>query len=215
MSEEERRVMLRALLAAAAVVVLYVTFRLTATGAHLDERVRTVVKHAGASAKPLALGLLGVITPASLVVAVLVLSVVAWRTRGQRAALWLAVEIATVVTVSQALKAVLPRASWRTADVTLGGGSFPSGHATIAAALTLALVAALPARWRAAAKVFALPVVAAFALATVIAGWHRPSDAVAGVLLALAAHLVWLAASREGVERRPSERPKDRMTARH
>ncbi len=191
-----------ALAAAGALVLLYVTFRLTVAGSHVDETVRSTVARDGRSAKPVALDVLGLINPASLLLAVLLLSLVAWRTHGRRAAMWLALEIATVVAASQVLKAVLPKLSSRTAELTVGGGSFPSGHTTIAAALTLALVAVLPERWNAAPRVLVVPVVTVFAVATVVAGWHRPSDAVAGVLLALTAHYLWLTVSRR--DRAPS-----------
>ncbi|RKR91608.1 membrane-associated phospholipid phosphatase [Micromonospora pisi] len=62
--------------------------------------------------------------------------------------------------------------------------SFPSGHVTAAMALLLAFMLVLPARAR---LWFALPGVAgvsAVASATMIAGWHRFSDVIGGVLLA-------------------------------
>jgi membrane-associated phospholipid phosphatase len=69
-------------------------------------------------------------------------------------------------------------------------GSFPGGHATIVTALALAVLTAMTPRL---ARRAALPIMilaAAVSGATVLAGWHRPSDAVAGMLLALAC---WLA----------------------
>ncbi|HEY3408342.1 MAG TPA: phosphatase PAP2 family protein [Propionicimonas sp.] len=69
-------------------------------------------------------------------------------------------------------------------------GSFPGGHATTVTALALAVLTAMTPRL---ARRAALPVMilaATVSGATVLAGWHRPSDAVAGMLLAVA---WWLA----------------------
>lgn len=69
-------------------------------------------------------------------------------------------------------------------------GSFPSGHSTIATALALALLTAMTPRL---ARRLAIPFMLLAAIAsgaTVLAGWHRPSDALGGMLLALA---WWLA----------------------
>ena len=71
-----------------------------------------------------------------------------------------------------------------------GANTFPSGHATIAAALTIALVIVVSPRWRGWTAAFGFAFTAAISGSTVIAGWHRPSDAIGGVALALA----WLAA---------------------
>ncbi len=69
-------------------------------------------------------------------------------------------------------------------------GSFPSGHSAIATALALALLTAMRPRL---ARHLASPIMLLAAVAsgaTVLAGWHRPSDALGGMLLALAWWLV-------------------------
>jgi membrane-associated phospholipid phosphatase len=63
------------------------------------------------------------------------------------------------------------------------GNSLPSGHTTVAASVAVALVLVLPARLRAAAGVLGAVAVAAVGVATLSAGWHRPSDAVAALLV--------------------------------
>ncbi|MEU9509362.1 phosphatase PAP2 family protein [Micromonospora sp. NPDC048170] len=63
--------------------------------------------------------------------------------------------------------------------------SFPSGHVTAATALLLAFVLVLPGwarRWLAVPGALGVSVVAS---ATMIAGWHRFSDTLGGVLLAV------------------------------
>ncbi|HEU5110034.1 MAG TPA: phosphatase PAP2 family protein, partial [Micromonosporaceae bacterium] len=86
------------------------------------------------------------------------------------------------------------------------GNSLPSGHTTVAASVAVALVLVLPAKLRAVAGVLGAAAVAAVGVATLSAGWHRPSDAVAAMLVvgawACAAGMFTLVAQRRngGVE---------------
>jgi membrane-associated phospholipid phosphatase len=63
------------------------------------------------------------------------------------------------------------------------GNSLPSGHATIAASVAVALILVLPARVRGAGAILGALAAAAAGIATLSAGWHRPSDAVAALLV--------------------------------
>lgn len=63
------------------------------------------------------------------------------------------------------------------------GNSLPSGHTTIAASVAIALVLVLPSRIRAWGAVLAVAYVALAGVATLSAGWHRPSDAIASLLI--------------------------------
>lgn len=63
------------------------------------------------------------------------------------------------------------------------GNSLPSGHTTIAASIALALVLVLPPRLRGIAAVAGAAYAALTGVATMSAGWHRPSDAVAALLV--------------------------------
>lgn len=70
-----------------------------------------------------------------------------------------------------------------------GGGianSLPSGHTTVAASVAAALVLVVPRTIRPLVAVLAAGYTAATGIATVIGGWHRPSDAVAAVTVVLA-----------------------------
>lgn len=64
------------------------------------------------------------------------------------------------------------------------GNSLPSGHTTVAAAVAVALLLVLPARLRGAGGVVGAMVAAVVGIATLSAGWHRPSDVVAALLVA-------------------------------
>lgn len=80
--------------------------------------------------------------------------------------------------------------------------SFPSGHATAAASIAVALLLVLPPLLRAPTVVLSSIVVAIVGISTLVAGWHRMADAVGGVFVAtawaagFAAFLAW----RRGIE---------------
>ena len=63
------------------------------------------------------------------------------------------------------------------------GNSLPSGHATIAAAVAVALLLVLPARVRGVGAVIGAAGAALVGIATLSAGWHRPSDVAAAFLV--------------------------------
>lgn len=61
--------------------------------------------------------------------------------------------------------------------------SLPSGHTTVGVSVVIAAVLVLPPRLRPAAALGGAGYAAFIGVATVAAGWHRPSDAVAGLLV--------------------------------
>jgi membrane-associated phospholipid phosphatase len=63
------------------------------------------------------------------------------------------------------------------------GNSLPSGHTTVAASVAVALVLVVPTRLRAATAVLGAAATAAVGVTTLSAGWHRPSDAAAAMLV--------------------------------
>jgi membrane-associated phospholipid phosphatase len=71
------------------------------------------------------------------------------------------------------------------ADGTLAryDNSLPSGHATVAASVAVALLLVLPPRMRGLGGVLGAGYAALTGVATLSAGWHRPSDAVAALLV--------------------------------
>ncbi|NOX28552.1 MAG: phosphatase PAP2 family protein [Actinobacteria bacterium] len=64
--------------------------------------------------------------------------------------------------------------------------SFPSGHATIAMALSLGMVMVAPHRWRWTAMVAGLALSLTFGIGVLATGWHRPSDVIAAYLVCVA-----------------------------
>ncbi|MEU4715188.1 phosphatase PAP2 family protein [Micromonospora purpureochromogenes] len=63
------------------------------------------------------------------------------------------------------------------------GNSLPSGHTTIAASVALALILVLPPKVRPLGAFLGVAYAAIAGVATLSAGWHRPSDAVAAFLV--------------------------------
>jgi membrane-associated phospholipid phosphatase len=63
------------------------------------------------------------------------------------------------------------------------GNSLPSGHTAVAASAAIALMLVLPPRARGIGAVLGAAFIAAAGVATMSAGWHRPSDAVAALLV--------------------------------
>lgn len=99
---------------------------------------------------------------------------------------------------SQLLKALLayPRAEGQIAEAHVAPAAFPSGHATAAMTLAIALVVVMPARLRVPAALVGSALALGVSFSIVSLGWHLPSDAVAGFLLATGWALVLLAALR-------------------
>lgn len=99
---------------------------------------------------------------------------------------------------SQLLKALLayPRAEGQIAEAHVAPAAFPSGHATAAMTLAIALVIVMPARLRAPAAIVGSALALGVSFSIVSLGWHLPSDAVGGFLLATGWALVLLAGLR-------------------
>ncbi|GAA2035131.1 phosphatase PAP2 family protein [Pseudokineococcus marinus] len=121
----------------------------------------------------------------------------------------LALAVAAVVLVAGAnvttqllKKVVLDRPALGLGDV----NSLPSGHTTVAATLAVALVLVLPPAARATAAVLGAAYTAATGVSTLVAGWHRPSD-VAAALLVVAAWTGVVVAGLRLRERRPGRGP--------
>jgi membrane-associated phospholipid phosphatase len=67
----------------------------------------------------------------------------------------------------------------------LNSAAFPSGHATAAASIALALIFVVPRRNLVPAAVFGAAYVFAIAVSVLVLSWHYPSDVAGGVIVAL------------------------------
>ena len=63
------------------------------------------------------------------------------------------------------------------------GNSWPSGHTTLVATACLALLLVAPGRWRWVVAILGSVATTFMAWATILSGWHRPSDTVAAILV--------------------------------
>jgi membrane-associated phospholipid phosphatase len=168
---------------AALFVMLYLALVGTAAGQQLDETAMRRVAATADSSTWAKLTLLAVSAGSMLLATGLVVIATALL-RGRRHAVIGAVAAVTVVGVAQLLKLVLDRPGFLAG---VAGNSFPSGHVAAVAGLAVALVIAVPrtSRWLVAVMV-AGPPVGVTGLATIVLLWHRPSDVVGSVLLAVA-----------------------------
>ncbi|MDP8908964.1 MAG: phosphatase PAP2 family protein [Chloroflexota bacterium] len=142
-------------------------------------------------------GLLDAVSATSLVVAIVIIAMIALlRLRRDLALAAVVVIVGSTVTAQVLKRYLLTRPDLgihETTPATLN--SLPSGHATVALSVVVALVLVLPVRLRPAAAGAGVVYAALTAFATLSAGWHRPSDGVAAFLLVGA----WAAAAQAGV----------------
>ena len=115
---------------------------------------------------------------------------------------------------SQLLKALFayPRPLGDTNLSNVAPEAFPSGHATAAMSLAIALVIVVPARLRTLAAVVGAGFALSVSFSVVALGWHFPSDVAGGFLLASFWALVLLAGLRAAEARRPLRSGGGRLT---
>jgi membrane-associated phospholipid phosphatase len=87
---------------------------------------------------------------------------------------------------AEVLKCILPRHALVPTDayysLDLQRASYPSGHTTVATSVALALILVSVARWRLWLAPLAGFMTASFSTGVFLAGWHRPSDALGGIV---------------------------------
>ena len=189
-----RRAGITTLASAAALVVLWVLFIRTGIGQHLDD---LVIRHrAGEPASVRAANdrALRLVSNASLGAGVVALVAVGVVRRRMLLGLAAAAAVGATTLSSEALKRwVIDRPGLSVGRYGIQDNSFPSGHAAISTALALAFLMVMPHRWRRVTAVGGALWVTLQATGVISAGWHRPSDALAGYALALgwASFAVW------------------------
>lgn len=136
---------------------------------HIDEVVNTV---------------LNAMTVVSLASAIVVIGFIAlMRRRVALAAMAMLLVVGANVT-TQLLKYGLVRPELGVDLERAGAGnSLPSGHTTVAVSVVVALVMVLPPALRGTAALIGAGYASLAGVATLSAGWHRPSDAVAAMLV--------------------------------
>jgi membrane-associated phospholipid phosphatase len=137
--------------------------------------------------------------------------------RGQpRHALVVVALVALTSVSSQVLKALLayPRYESAAGFSFVGPEAFPSGHATAAMTLAIALVIVVPRALRPAAALVGGAFAVGVSFSIVALGWHFPSDVVGGYLLATGWAFVLLAGLRASQIRFPERHVRSRLAER-
>jgi membrane-associated phospholipid phosphatase len=172
-----------ALGAAGAFLLLYVVSVGTGAGQRLDDAAMQWLS-AVISSRGWAVQILGWVSVPSLLALSGVIGLMTWMARGRAVALLGVLTTGVIVVAAQLLKLVLQRPDLMTEP---SYNSFPSGHVSVIAGLAAALLlGTAPGITRRIALVLLTPVVGLAGLATVVLQWHRPSDALGSVLLAVA-----------------------------
>lgn len=175
----------------------------------MDDRLRHHLA-AGERGDPALTALLRNVTIGSIVLVVGSCAAIAlarrqWLTAGAAVAV-----VAGANVTTQFLKqTVLPRPElgWGTSN------SLPSGHTTVVTSLVLAALLVVPPAGRWLVSLGGSVGVAVTGIGTVVANWHRPSDVVAGVAVAMMWGCLALAALSLRVEERPQGPPRLRPVA--
>lgn len=167
-------------LAVAAVHLMFVT---SVTGRRVDGAALAGAGYGQGRLWQLAEPVLDVISVPFLVVVLLVAMLLAVLRRRIALAIQIVVLVAGANITTQVLKNVLERPDLGLDDRV--ANSLPSGHTTVAASAAAALVLAVPRRFRPLAAALGAVYTAATGVSTLIGGWHRPSDAVAAIVVVL------------------------------
>ncbi len=169
------------------VVAIYVVAVRTTRGRVLDGASLRGAAQSRSSATDLVQRLLDAVSVASLVIAVLSLVIIALlRFRRDLAVAAVVVVLGSNLT-TQVLKRLLPRPDLGLTETTPATlNSLPSGHTTVAFSIAVALVIVSPIALRPLAALAGTVYASATALATLTAGWHRPSDSLAAFFIVTA-----------------------------
>jgi hypothetical protein len=128
--------------------------------------------------------ILEVISTAALVLATVAVGVVGLlRKRRTLALLAVVVVVGSVLSTELLKHHVFTRPLLDTVSDNLPFNTLPSGHTTVALSVGVGMTLVAPARWRVLVGTLGVVYGAATGVATMSAGWHRPSDAVAACVV--------------------------------
>ena len=128
---------------------------------------------------------LNLVSIPSVAIALLLIGLIALAAHGIRRMLVVTIAPALAIAASQALKLhLLTRPQLFELDAP---NTFPSGHMTVFAALTAALLWAVPSRIRGFVALGGAALLAAVGWQLLAYGWHRPSDVFGGIALGVVA----------------------------
>ena len=179
------RLVLLTVCCVAAVVALYVIAVRTEVGQRLDERALQTRSVVDGEPREVARNVLETISVSSLAVAGGALVFIG-LVRGR---VFLAVSVGVAILGANVTTEVLKLHVLERPYLVVGAGrlwnTFPSGHSTVAMSLAVGAVLVAPHRLRGTVALAGVAYAAAVAGATVVTGWHRPSDTIGGGLVAV------------------------------
>jgi hypothetical protein len=181
------RFALAALASGAAFWAVYAAFVLTEVGQRSENLALLGAVLRSEADRDASLGRLSLVSVVSYGIAgLLVFLVATMRRRAQLGLLTVAVMGGSIV-AAELLKELLPRPALVDGPAWILRNDFPSGTSTIAAAIGVGMLLVSPDRLRWLALPAAILIAGFVGQATQVAGWHRLSGSVGGVLLAVAA----------------------------
>jgi membrane-associated phospholipid phosphatase len=157
-------------------------------------------------ANTLAFGLAHLGDPLPMAVMLLAISGLAYRVGRRHEALAAVAVVAGANVTTQVLKVVLahPRYQAYLGSPQPTSTAFPSGHATAAASIAVALLIVAPGRLRLLAGAVGAVLLAVVGTSVVVIEWHYPSDVLGGMFVAAGWGFAALAALRLAAPRDPS-----------
>lgn len=167
-------------------VVGYLGFVCTQMGQALDNAGYAGRIFAGGSLQTYDFDILGEVTSAHVLFVLGALFFLSLLLRCPFAGLIVVCAAAAAIFGAEFLKSILPREMLSMPTVPVppyfANDTYPSGHTTVGTALILAFMVLTGARLRPWAAVLAGLISASYATAVCFIGWHRPSDALGGIL---------------------------------
>lgn len=184
----ERRFRLAAVVLGVGFALCVLLLTWTAWGHRVDDEAYFGAKLSNRAVASFEGSALNLLTPATALVLLAALLLFSWFRRAPVAGGLLAAGVAAAWIGAELIKHFGPWRDLTELDAVLPAGlramTAPSGHTTGITAFALAFALMLPTRWRLAGGLAAAFLSGAAGLAVVIAGWHKPSDAVIGVIWA-------------------------------
>lgn len=182
-----RRFAIAAVVFLAAVVCLYLLFVQTSWGQTFDSEAYLGRSSLGRAFTLFDTTILEFVSKGSIALVSLIYIGVAVARRCVFAGIVVVLTFWTAVVSAELLKHFLPRPDLTPLTAEMPKqfvfDTYPSGHTTIGTSVALAAVILVPARWRPWTAVAAGFVSGSYATAVLYGGWHRPSDAIGGILM--------------------------------
>jgi membrane-associated phospholipid phosphatase len=167
------------------VVVGYLVAVRTTRGQRLDDAALLGRNVATPRAVHVARLAIGTVSVTSLAIAVIVLVIVAFGRGRPRLALVVGAATVGANVTSEVLKHNVLTRPILLVHAPIAFNTYPSGHSTVAMSVSVAAMLVVSRRWRGTVAIVGLSYAIAVGGGTMVVGWHRPSDVIAGFAVAI------------------------------